>query len=75
VLKVTLDAQSRATDTLILSEEPADQGFGAGASTAAHSVVYANTTGHPAQLTFRVRFALTGPGGGPLTEDVVPGKP
>jgi TonB family protein len=57
-LAVTLDRQGRATDTLILSEEPADQGFGAAASSVAHTFQYSNPTGRPAQLTFNVQFAL-----------------
>jgi TonB family protein len=58
VLAVTLDAQGRATNTLILSEQSADYGFGAAASTAAHSIVYDNPTGEPTQFTFMVRFEL-----------------
>jgi len=57
-LAVTLDAQGRATDTMILSEDPPDMGFGAAASTLAHTMGYSNPTGHPVQLTFRVKFAL-----------------
>jgi TonB family protein len=55
---VTLDKQGRATDTLILSEEPLDVGFGAAASALAHEMVYSNPTGQPAQLSFNVKFAL-----------------
>jgi TonB family protein len=61
VLAVTLDTQGSATDILILSEEPLDQGFGAAASTFAHRIKYSNPTGAPAQITFKVRFALHGP--------------
>jgi TonB family protein len=57
-LAVTLDAQGRATDTLILSEDPPDVGFGAAASAAAHTMEYSNPTGHRVQFTFRVKFAL-----------------
>jgi hypothetical protein len=55
---VTLDKQGRATDTLILSEEPLDVGFGAAASALAHEMAYNNPTGQPAQLSFNVKFAL-----------------
>jgi TonB family protein len=44
VLAVTLDTQGRATNTLTVSEQPADYGFGAAASTAAHTIVYDNPT-------------------------------
>jgi beta-lactamase regulating signal transducer with metallopeptidase domain len=57
-IQVTLDAQGRATDTLILSEDPQDMGFGAAASTLAHFMEYDNPTGRPAQLNFKVKFAL-----------------
>jgi len=57
-LAVTLDPQGRATDTLVLSEDPPDMGFGAAASAAAHTVEYSNPTGHRVQFTFRVKFAL-----------------
>jgi TonB family protein len=64
-IQVTLDAQGRATDTLILSEDPLDMGFGAAASTLAHQFEYNNPGKRPAQLTFNVKFALphSGPGG------------
>jgi TonB family protein len=55
---VTLDPQGRATDTLILSENPPDMGFGAAASAVAHSMQYSNPTGHQVQFTFRVKFDL-----------------
>jgi hypothetical protein len=58
VLTVTLDAQGRATDTTVLSEEPREVGFGAAASTVAHTMTYRNPTGQPAQLEFMVKFAL-----------------
>jgi TonB family protein len=58
-IAVTLDPQGRATDTLILSEDPPGVGFGAAASTAAHSMEYSNPTGRSVQFTFRVKFALT----------------
>jgi hypothetical protein len=64
-IQVTLDAHGRATDTLILSEDPLDMGFGAAASTLAHQFEYNNPGNRPAQLTFNVKFALSqsGPGG------------
>jgi len=57
-IQVTLDAQGRATDTLILSEDPLDMGFGAAASTLAHQFEYNNPGNRPAQLTFNVKFSL-----------------
>lgn len=57
-LAVRLDDAGRATDTLILHEEPAGQGFGAAASALAHTLVYSNPTGHPVEFTFEVRFSL-----------------
>ncbi len=58
LIAVTLDRAGRATDTLILSEEPLDMGFGAAASQLAHTNTYSNPTGQPVQLNFRVKFAL-----------------
>jgi beta-lactamase regulating signal transducer with metallopeptidase domain len=55
---VTLDKQGRATDTLVLSEDPQDMGFGAAASTIAHHMGYSNPTGRAAQLSFNVKFQL-----------------
>jgi TonB family protein len=65
-IQVTLDPQGRATDTLILSEDPLDMGFGAAASTLAHQFEYNNPGNRPAQLTFNVKFALahSAPAGG-----------
>ena len=60
-IQVTLDRQGRATDTLILSEYPLDMGFGAAASALAHVMEYDNPTGRPAQLSFKVKFALAQP--------------
>lgn len=60
-IQVTLDAQGRATDTLILSEDPLDMGFGAAASTVAHVTEYTNPTGRPTQFRLRVKFALHHP--------------
>jgi len=68
-LAVTLDTQGRATDTLILSEDPPDMGFGSAASAAARTMEYSNPTGHLVQFTFRIKFALddthTPPAAGP----------
>ncbi len=60
-IQVSLDAQGRATDTLILSEDPLNLGFGAAASVLAHVMEYNNPTGRPAQLTFNMKFALAQP--------------
>jgi TonB family protein len=57
-LAVTLDRYGHATDTLILSEDPADEGFGAAASAAAHTMEFSNPTGHSVQFVFNVKFAL-----------------
>lgn len=57
-IAVTLDAAGRATDTQILTEFPLGVGFGAAASAAAHEITYSNPTGRPAQLVFRIKFAL-----------------
>ena len=57
-IRVTLDRTGRATDTLILSETPAGLGFGAAASELAHKFKYSNRTGHPAPVTYRVKFEL-----------------
>jgi len=58
-IQVTLDAEARPTDTLILSEDPLDMGFGAAASTLVHQFVYDNPGKRPAQLSFNVKFALS----------------
>jgi len=57
-ITVTLDREGRATDTLILSETPLEMGFGAAASQLAHVFTYANPAGHPAALTYHIKFAL-----------------
>jgi hypothetical protein len=60
-IAVSLDSVGRATDTLVLSEFPQGLGFGAAASGLVHGFTYANPTGHPATLTFNVKFALQAP--------------
>jgi TonB family protein len=65
VVAVTLDEQGRPTDTRILSEDPANMGFGAAASAAAHTMEYSNPTGHRVQFPFRVKFALDHPHAAP----------
>ena len=57
-ITVTLDEAGRATDTLVISESPQGFGFGAAASELAHVFKYANTTGHPASVTYRIKFEL-----------------
>jgi beta-lactamase regulating signal transducer with metallopeptidase domain len=57
-LQVSLDSTGHATDTLILSEQPQDLGFGAAASSLAHLLEYDNPSHRPTQLTFNVKFAL-----------------
>jgi hypothetical protein len=57
-ITVTLDEAGRATDTLVISESPLGLGFGAAASGLAHVFKYANKTGHPASVTYRIKFEL-----------------
>ncbi|MFL6602656.1 MAG: M56 family metallopeptidase [Steroidobacteraceae bacterium] len=57
-ITVSLDEEGRATDTLILSETPTGVGFGAAASELAHKYRYSNPTGHPATVTYKVKFEL-----------------
>jgi TonB family protein len=58
-IAVTLDEAGRPTDSMILSESPPGQGFGAAASAAVHGAMrYRNPTGHPTTLTFNVAFRL-----------------
>jgi TonB family protein len=57
-ITVTLDEAGRATDTLVISESPVGLGFGAAASELAHVFRYANKTGHPASVTYRIKFEL-----------------
>jgi len=57
-IQVTLDAQGRVTDTLILDEDPLNMRFGAAASALAQIMEYNNPTGQAVQLTFKVKFAL-----------------
>lgn len=57
-ITVTVDTAGRATDTHVVSEYPEDMGFAAAASGLVHTFTYANPTGHPAALTFAVKFAL-----------------
>jgi TonB family protein len=64
-ITVTLDEAGRATDTLVISESPLGLGFGAAASELAHVFKYANTTGHPASVTYRIKFELNHSGGPP----------
>jgi beta-lactamase regulating signal transducer with metallopeptidase domain len=57
-IAVTLDAAARVTDTRILSENPQGAGFGAAASGAVRSFIYANPTGRASTLIFNVQFQL-----------------
>ncbi len=64
-LRMTLDAQGRPADTLILTEDPRDMGFGAAALAIARALQYNNPAGRPAQFSFKVQFALpAAPGSG-----------
>ena len=58
LLAVTLDSASHATGVRVISEQPADQGFGAAAEKVANAMEYRNPSGQPAQLTFTAHFAL-----------------
>jgi TonB family protein len=62
-ITVTLDEAGRATDTLVISESPLGMGFGAAASGLAHAFTFSNDTGHPASVTYRVKFELDRSGG------------
>lgn len=62
-ITVTLDEAGRATDTLVISESPLGMGFGAAASGLAHVFKFSNDTGHPASVTYRVKFELDRSGG------------
>jgi TonB family protein len=57
-LAVTLDDAGRPMDARVLGEAPHDFGFGAAATSVAHLIRYSNPTGHPAQVEFRIKFAL-----------------
>jgi TonB family protein len=59
-ITVTLDGDSRPTDTQIVSEDPPDMGFGDAAAALAQTMQYSNPTGQPVQFTFKVKFALEG---------------
>jgi len=50
-IQVTLDAAGLPTDTLILSEDPEEFGFGAAASTLAHVITYRNPAGRHNSLS------------------------
>jgi TonB family protein len=57
-ISITLDAQGRPTNTLILDEFPPDAGFGAAASSLAHAYEYSNPSHKPTQLSIKVKFDL-----------------
>jgi TonB family protein len=57
-ITVTVDTAGRATDTQVISEQPAGLGFAAAASELAHHFKYANTGNQPAYVTYKIRFAL-----------------
>jgi TonB family protein len=59
-VSVALNAEGRATDPQILSETPADRGFGAAASSLACTLTYSNPTGDPVVFRFGVKFELDG---------------
>lgn len=58
-LAITLDSAGRATDTRVITEKPAEMGFGAAASAAAHALQYSNPTGHAVTFTVQIKFALS----------------
>ena len=55
---VIVDPNGRPTETRVLSETPADLGFGTAATEVAATMTYINPTGHSAPLTYRVKFEL-----------------
>jgi TonB family protein len=59
-ISISIDAQGRPTDTLILDETPLDVGFGASASALVHTFRYSNPRHEPTQLSIKVKFELKG---------------
>jgi TonB family protein len=59
-ISISIDAQGRPTDTLILDETPLDAGFGASASALVHTFRYSNPRHQPTQLSIKVKFELKG---------------
>jgi TonB family protein len=57
-ISISLDAQGRPTNTLILEEYPLEAGFGAAASALAHAYQYSNPSHKPTQLSIKVKFDL-----------------
>jgi bla regulator protein blaR1 len=64
-ISISLDAQGRPTNTLILDEYPPDVGFGAAASALVHTYEYSNPSHKPAELSIKVKFELKNGGQGP----------
>jgi len=72
-ISISLDAQGRPTNTLILDEHPLDVGFGAAASALVHTYEYSNPSHKPAQLSIKVKFDLKD--GGPRGPNELPPPP
>lgn len=58
LIVVTVDRIGRAAESRIVSESPAGMGFGEAATQIARRIQYENPAGHPASITFKVKFAL-----------------
>jgi TonB family protein len=72
-ISISLDAQGRPTNTLILDEYPLDVGFGAAASALVHTYEYSNPSHKPTQLSIKVKFDLKD--GGPRGPNELPPPP
>ena len=55
---IALDSEGRATRVKILAETPPAMGFGAAASSLAHSMTYSNPAAVPVIFKLKVKFAL-----------------
>ncbi len=57
---MTLDANGRPVDSVIVAESPQGFGFAEAARQAARTFGYSNPTGHPTTVVFDVKFELQG---------------
>ena len=58
MISISLDSQGRPTNTLILDEQPLEQGFGSAASALVHTFKYSNPSHKPTELSIKVKFDL-----------------
>jgi TonB family protein len=58
VMKLIIDRAGRVTDASIVTEKPADLGFGAAAADAARTFRFDNTLARPVIKTLQVKFAM-----------------